>query len=86
MPSDSLTALWVLIANLFGFGGSVAFNNILLMVLAVLALIRTFRKAAGQQLLVDEATWNFLKNLLSGVATPQAPPPVATPIDPTKPT
>lgn len=84
VPSDSLTALWVIVANLFGFGGSVAFNNILLMALAGLALIRTFRKAAGQQLILDDATWNLINNVLRGT-TPQTPPPVATPVDPTKP-
>ena len=84
-PSDSLTALWVLVSNFLGLGSSMTLNNVLMISLVALAALRTFRKATGQTLLVDDATFAAIQAILRGTVPVKDSTPVP-PTDQTKPT
>ena len=59
-----------LIGSLLGSGGM---TNLLLLVLAAFALIRTFRKATGQKLLLDDAAYQNVVETLKKLIDPQTP-------------
>lgn len=68
-PSLDLGSLLVkLIGGLLGGGG---LTNVLLLVLAAFALIRTFRKATGQKLLLDDEAYEKLVERLKSLVQPQ---------------
>ncbi len=60
-PFGLLTAL---LGNLLGSGGM---TNLLLVVLAAFALIRTFRRATGQKLLLDDDAYQKVVDTLKGL-------------------
>jgi hypothetical protein len=70
---NPLSLLATLIGSMLGSGG---LTNVLLLVLAGFAGIRTFRKATGQKLLLDDNAYqnivDAIKKLI-GPTTPQTP-------------
>jgi hypothetical protein len=59
-----------LLSTLLGSGG---LTNLLLVAIAVLAAIRTLRKATGQKLLLDDATFQSVIDTLKEFAQPTKP-------------
>jgi hypothetical protein len=63
-----------LLGNLLGATmGSGGLTNVLLLVLAAFALIRTFRKATGQKLLLDDAAYQNVVETLKKLIDPKPP-------------
>ncbi|MFO0867368.1 MAG: hypothetical protein U0935_00340 [Pirellulales bacterium] len=48
-------------------------TNVLLLVIAGLAGVRTFRKATGQKLLFDDATYEAIVDTLKSLIAPTVP-------------
>ncbi len=70
-PAPNLgSLLFSLLGGLFSSGG---LTNLLLLVLAGLAVIRTFRKATGQKLLLDDETFQAITEMLKSLVNPNAP-------------
>ena len=67
---NPLSLLFSLLGGLLGSGGM---TNLLLLVLAAFALIRTFRKATGQKLLLDDAAYQSVVDTLKKLIDPQTP-------------
>jgi hypothetical protein len=67
---NPLSLLASLLGSLLGSGGM---TNLLLLVLTAFALIRTFRKATGQKLLLDDAAYQNLVDNLKKLIDPQTP-------------
>ena len=72
IPQPNASPLSLLVAVLGGMLSSGGMTNLLLIVLAGLAVVRTFRKAAGQTLLLDDNTWQALVDTIKSLATPKS--------------
>ncbi|MEQ8785130.1 MAG: hypothetical protein RIC55_02490 [Pirellulaceae bacterium] len=72
-PTDNaLSLLAGLVGGMLTSGG---LTNLLLVALSALAIIRTFRKATGQQLLLEDAAYQNLIDSLKSLLPSQSPPP-----------
>ena len=67
---NPFTLLASLVGSLLGSGGM---TNLLLLVLAAFALIRTFRKATGQKLLLDDVAYQNVVDSLKKLIDPPTP-------------
>ncbi|MFM7842920.1 MAG: hypothetical protein ACKPEY_01650, partial [Planctomycetota bacterium] len=72
-PQFNINPLTLLLSLLGGMVTSGGMTNLLLLVIAGLAVVRTFRKATGQKLLLDDATFQAFIDGLKSVVTPTAP-------------
>lgn len=73
VPQPTVNPLGLLVNLLGGMASSGGMTNLLLLVLAGLAGVRTFRKATGQKLLLDDATYQVIVDNLKNLITPTAP-------------
>lgn len=75
-PQPTTNVVTILLTLLGSFLGSAGLTNFLLVALSALAVIRTFRKATGQKLLLDDETYqsivDTLKSLIGPTKTPSA--------------
>ena len=77
VPQPNVNPLALLLSLLGGMISSGGMTNVLLVVIAGLAMLRTFRKATGQKLLLDDATFQTIVDTLKGLitqTTPKTPP------------
>jgi hypothetical protein len=71
-PQPTVNPLGLLMNLLGGMASSGGMTNLLLLVLAGLAGVRTFRKATGQKLLLDDATYQVIVDNLKNLIAPTA--------------
>jgi hypothetical protein len=69
----AINPLSLLVSLLSGLLGSGGMTNLLLLVLAAFALIRTFRKVTGQKLLLDDTAYQSVVDTLKKLIDPQTP-------------
>lgn len=70
-PSPQTVNPFSLLLSLFGgMVTSGGMTNLLLLVISGLAVIRTFRKATGQKLLLDDATFQAIVDTIKSLTTP----------------
>ncbi len=67
---NPLSLLASLLGSMLGSGG---LTNTLLLVLAGFAGLRTFRKATGQKLLLDDNAYQYIVDTLKKLIDPQTP-------------
>jgi hypothetical protein len=67
---DLVSLLFGMLGNLLGSGGM---TNLFLLILAALAGIRTFKRATGQPLLLDDDTFNKIRDTLHDWLQPDTP-------------
>jgi hypothetical protein len=65
--------LGLLFSLLGGLAGSGGMTNVLLLAIAGLATLRTFRKATGQKLLLDDATFQAIVDTIKSLTGPTVP-------------
>ena len=72
-PQPTVNAFSLLLSLFGGMLSSGGMTNLLLIILAGLAVIRTFRKATGQKLLLDDESWKTVIDTLKSLVNPSAP-------------
>lgn len=72
-PQPVVNPLTLLVSLLAGLMSSGGLTNLLLLVIAGLAVIRTFRKATGQKLLLDDAAFQSVIDTLKSLTNPTPP-------------
>ena len=72
-PQPTVNPLGLLVSLLGGMASSSGMTNVLLLVIAGLAGVRTFRKATGQKLLLDDATYQAIVDTLKSLIAPTVP-------------
>ena len=72
-PQPTVNPRGLLMSLLGGMASSGGMTNVLLLVIAGLAGVRTFRKATGQKLLLDDATYQAIVDTLKSVIAPTVP-------------
>lgn len=76
-PQPNVNPLSLLLSLFGGALTSGGMTNLLLVVIAGLAVVRTFRKATGQKLLLDDATFQAIVDTLKSLVTPPPKTPTA---------
>ena len=72
-PQPNVNPLGLLFSLLGGLAGSGGMTNVLLLAIAGLATLRTFRKATGQKLLLDDATYQAIVDTIKSLTGPTVP-------------
>jgi hypothetical protein len=73
-PQPNVNPLSLLLSLFGGAATSGGMTNLLLLVIAGLAGVRTFRKATGQKLLLDDATYQAIVDTIKSLVTPSKTP------------
>ena len=69
-PQPNVNPLSLLLSLFGGMLTSGGMTNLLLLVISGLAVVRTFRKATGQKLLLDDATFQAIVDTIKSLTTP----------------
>ena len=72
-PQPTVNPFSLLLSLFGGMLSSGGLTNFLLLALAALAAIRTFRKATGQKLLLDDTTYQNIVDALKKLIDPHTP-------------
>lgn len=73
VPQPTVNPLALLLSLLGGLVSSGGMTNVLLLAIAGMATLRTFRKATGQKLLLDDATFQTIIDTLKSLTNPTIP-------------